>query len=351
MKIVSLCCGAGGIDEGIKQAIGIEPYLAVDFDPEKPEYSKDCLETIKLNHPTTETLYSNILDVEDSIGKADAVVGGPPCQKFSTANTNRDFDDTLVKCFWRIVEKTKAKYWFMENVPDVIKVLPNKKNFLINCADYGTPQTRKRRFFTNLSKPDNTHHRSSYTDLFGTEVKKWVSVREALGLEGILQDRKSTFGEGWRNYPVDKPSFTLLSDSRLWITKSGFKQQNGKELSVSIDEPAPTIVNATSYELINYKVYSLKYLQEKNPEMTAKHPANVLDEPARTLNTKDRGITTDGMVTDGKFARKLTLDECAILQGFPNTYKFFGGKTSVKRQIGNAVPSQPVKAFFEQLKS
>jgi len=151
-KILSLCCGAGGLDQGLKEA-GLETTLAVDYDPKRPKYSRDCLETIKLNHPNTETLWGNILEHEDSFGKQDIVVGGVPCPEFSNAKLDKTYDDTLVKCFWRIVEKTHAKYWLLENVPGIIKVC-KLRNFLINCADYGTPQKRIRRFYTNLPRPN-----------------------------------------------------------------------------------------------------------------------------------------------------------------------------------------------------
>ena len=78
-----------------------------------------------------------------------------------------------------------------------------------------------------------------------------------------------------------------------------------------------------------------------------KHPPTELDVPAHTILNKDRNINE--YLTDGKVARKLTNDELQILQGFPKDYKFSGTKTSVRSQIGNAVPSQPIQAIFEQI--
>lgn len=320
-KILSLCCGAGGLDEGIKQAGGCTT-VAVDYDPKLPEYSKDCLETIKLNHPTTETIYSNILDIENSLGYFDIVVGGPPCQDFSSANVNRKFDLTLVECFFRIVEKVKAKYWFMENVPDIIQVF-KKKNHLIDCVNYGTPQHRKRRFFTNIKLPNTTHGKYQHTTLLGENIEKWVSIKEALGLDGLLQDRKTTLGEEFRQRSTDVPSFTLLTYSRAWIVLESQQKLYTKN----------EIVEQNS----RFKNYSTRnYFHE-------------LNKPARTIKTKDVGPYPEMMVTDNKYARKLTLKECAILQGFPEDYKFYGGKTSIRIQIGNAVPPQVPKAFFNQL--
>lgn len=346
--ILSLCAGGGGIDEGLKQT-GFKTKLAIDRDPKNLKYSQDCKKTFELNHPDTEFIVGDILEHEDSLGRFDVVIGGVPCPEFSSANVNRSFDDTLVKCFWRIVEKTKAKYWLMENVPDVIHVC-KLRNHLINCADYGTPQIRKRRLYTNLIKPAFTHAEEAYVDLLGVPVKKWISVEECLGLKGILQDRKTTFNDGWRNRETERPSFTMLSDSRAWlVSKTGFDGCNQIEKTRPSSEPAPTITASDTLQLTNYKIYSVKYLQEKNPAIFKKHKLNELNKPAVTVCAKDRGFQGDGLISDGEYARKLTNDEVKIIQGFPKDYKFGGGKTSVKKQIGNAMPPQPIKAFFEQL--
>ena len=347
--ILSLCAGGGGIDEGLRQ-LNFKTKLAIDRDPKDVKYSQDCKKTFELNHPDTEFIVGDILEHEDSLGMFDVVVGGVPCPEFSTAKANRTFDDTLIKCFWRIVEKTKAKYWMMENVPDVIQVCKNR-NYLINCADYGTPQIRKRRLFTNLKKPDFTHASEAYIDLLGVSVKKWVSVEECLGLKGILQDRKTTFNDGWRNRKTGRPSFTMLSDSRAWlVSKTGFGGCNQIEKTRPISEPAPTITTSDTMKFTNYKIYSTKQMLEKK-RYSARAHFHELEKPARVIMTKDIGVQPSLMVSDGEFARKLTLEECAILQGFPKDYKFAGGRTSIRRQIGNAMPPQPIKAFFEQLKN
>ena len=307
MKVLSLCCGGGGIDEGLKQA-GIKTTLAIDTDI-------DCLETMKLNHDC-ETLQADVLQWEYMFDKFDIVVGGPPCPEFSIAKADKTYDDSLVQCFWRIVERTKAKVWLMENVPGVIKVC-KKRNFLLDAADYGVPQNRERRFFTNLDKPKQTHSQYPSDDLFGNKIKPWVSVKDALGVDGIIQDRKANYDlKNFREFSTDKPSHTISTDQRdwLWINKTSFKEQNRKMLSKSIDDPAPTIVNANQYQLTDNPIYSTKYHKfEQKP-----HNAHRLDNNA-----------------------------LAILQGFPKEYKFSGSVQSVRRQIGNAVPPQIIKAFFK----
>ena len=310
MKVLSLYCGAGGLDEGLKQA-GIKTTLAVDF-------VKDCIETIKLNHEC-ETICSKVEDIESTLGYFDAIVGGPPCQPFSRANTERSLNPCEVNRFWSIVDKVKPKYFLMENVQDVIKVC-NRKNFLVNCADYGVPQTRIRRIFTNLPLPKQTHSKIESHSLFGDAVKKWVSVRQALGLDGLIEDRKTVFGDygTFRQYDTERPSNTIVTDSRQWYVSSyGYSKQNRDKITRSIDEPSDTIVCANDMRITDYEIKSQKKIKNR--------------------------LQVNG------FERKLTNEELALLQGFPRDYKFFGSKSSIKKQIGNAVPAAIPKAFFEQI--
>lgn len=354
MKIISLYCGGGGIDQGLKQA-GLKTTLAIDYD-------YDSCQTMKINHGC-EIINGKVSDFKASLGKCDVIVGGPPCPEFSRAKKDRSYDATEVNHFWDIIKNyCKPKYWLMENVPDVIKVC-KERNFLVNCANYGTPQTRIRRFFTNLDKPFQTHSEYPSSNLFGQDIKKWVSVREALGIEGVIEDRKTTFGEGIREYSVDDPSYTLLSDCRIWISSYGHSNQNREKLTRSIDMPADTVVVANEMRLTNYEIRSQKKirnrgkdvdvktekeLKEKHPKIYDKHPPQQMENPSSTIRAKFAAGPND-YVSDGKVARKLNLEELKILQGFPKEYKFYGLKTSVRRQIGNAVPSQPVEALFRQL--
>jgi DNA (cytosine-5)-methyltransferase 1 len=319
MKVLSLYCGAGGIDEGLKQS-GILTTIAIDL-------NKDACETFKINHPNAEVICGKVGDYKESFSNCEIIVGGPPCPEFSRANAGRTYDTCEVNNFWSIVENNKPKYYLMENVQDVIKVL-KRPNHLINCADYGTPQTRTRRFFTNLPLPKPTHAKTPSSDLLGGRLEKWVSVKDALGLDGIIEDRKTTFGEKYkkeagkfRQYSTERPSNTIVTDSRQWyISPTGFKKKNQKEISRKIEEPSMTIVNANEYVLTDHKVMSEKYIAYRKTEnITSTHE------------------------------RKLTNEELMILQGFSSDYVFYGSKSSVKEQIGNAVPRQPIIAIFKQI--
>lgn len=338
MKCISLYSGADNLGDGFIQA-GHKIIICVEQD-------KDCCETIKLNHPDIEIINKPVSEVLTTLPKCDCVIGGPPCPEFSRANSNRTFDLCEVNNFIKAIEVTKAKHHFMENVQDLYKV-HKERNFLVNCADYGVPQTRIRRIFTDLPLPPPTHAEFPSERLIGEPLKKWVSVREALGLNGLIEDRKTKYFDEieYRRYSIDKPSHTLITDSRdFFISPTGFKEKNNKLISRSISEPSQTIVNGNEMQFTDHKIYSTKYLIGKNPIIYEKHKPNLLNQTSFTVTAKDRSTPSE-MISDGTYARKLTNEELAKLQGFRKYFKFYGGKTSVRRQIGNALPSAVSKAF------
>lgn len=278
MKCVSLYSGADNLGDGIIQA-GHEIILCVEWD-------KDCCETIKLNHPDIEVINDTVANVLESLPRCDVVVGGPPCPEFSRAKTDRTMDLCEVNNFLRAREITKAKHHFMENVQDLYKI-HRQRNFLVNCADYGVPQTRDRRIFTDLSLPIETHSKYIMITLTGTSLYQWTSIKQSLGIN-----------EGY-------------------ISPTGFDHKNQHNISVSVNDPIMTITIANNYQITDRPVMSKKYKKYKN---------------------------------NYKIIRTLTNEELAILQGFRLDFKFFGTKTSVRKQIGNALPAAISKAFFNSIK-
>ena len=211
VRILSLYSGAGGIDEGLRQA-GLKTTTAVDVE-------KHCCETMRFNHPDTEVIQGTVASLEDTFGRYDMVVGGPPCPEFSTANIKHTNDTTEVNRFWRIVKATGARHVMMENVRGVLNFLPPEakpyKKHVVIATDYGVPQTRTRAIVTDLPKPQQTHSRHpKQSTLFGKTLPQWVSIREALGLDGMLCDRSVHFPRN-HHWPTNKPAPTILAQARL----------------------------------------------------------------------------------------------------------------------------------------
>lgn len=183
LPILDLFCGAGGFSTGFLQA-GFDVKYAIDNNPRVQE-------TFEYNHSQTKFILADIKELDPNDFKdVDIIIGSPPCQEFSYANNKGDPNKgmELVKIFLEWVKIIKPKFWIMENVPAVEKYLkwritgfniPIIK--ILNAADYGVPQRRKRMFAGKYVIPKQTHSKVGGIDLFGNKVHEWVTVQEAIG--------------------------------------------------------------------------------------------------------------------------------------------------------------------------
>jgi DNA (cytosine-5)-methyltransferase 1 len=160
LRAVDLFCGAGGLSEGLRQA-GFDVVLGTDHDP-------DAGATYATNFPAAETLIGDIRDpglrerVAAAAAGADVIVGGPPCQAYSQVrNHSRLIDDprnTLYREFVRTVADAQPAAFVLENVPGMAQMGVQQEVLgdltldgeylvtaqLVDAADHGVPQTRKR---------------------------------------------------------------------------------------------------------------------------------------------------------------------------------------------------------------
>lgn len=291
MKVVSLFSGAGGLDLGFTMA-GHEIIWANDL------YS-DAVETYRHNlgnHIVCKDI--SLVDVK-AVPDCDIIIGGFPCQGFSVANTKRHENDernTLYKQLIRVIQAKKPKFFLAENVKGLTNLAKGKvfemiledftelgyvvKYKVLNAADYGVPQTRKRVIIIGVRNdvefeynyPSPTHSKDGNDGL-----PKWVSVSEAMA-------------------PIPDPD--LPND----------------------------ILN---HEYSKYKLNFNGYLghRQLDPE-----------KPAPTVTA--RGDNRGGVVIlpHPNAERRMSCRELATVQSFPMNYEFFGNRSSVYRQIGNAVP-------------
>ena len=371
LRILSLFCGAGGIDEGIRQA-GHRTKTAVDSDP-------DCCDTMRANHPGTETVCSTVGDaLRDGIldRRYDAVVGGPPCQPHSLANHQRDNNPENIDEFVDVARTVGAHILFIENVPGAVPVLDKLPYNLyrIDTADYGVPQNRPRVISTTLPLPRPTHSKYGNGTLDATpHLKRWVSVADALGLDGIMQDHKWGLTTKPRNRSTDRPARTILAGSREWIVSRNNRGSGNWNKKRPVTEPSYALMTGARFWLMRSNATTTTYkdtpvddldgkpdgvpslhdvhaITAKNPKFVKKHPFIDPRRPSSTLLAKHDHSITGNMIRDGDLARKLTMRELATLQGFPESYVFVGsGGPSKIRQIGNALPPAISRAFFRQV--
>jgi DNA (cytosine-5)-methyltransferase 1 len=293
MNVVSLFCGAGGMDSGFVQA-GHKIIWANDK-------SKDACATYRRNLNVA-PLCKDVKKVEH-FPAAEIVVACNPCQGFSFIGPRNPEDERnyLYQEIVRCLKETKPKFFVTENVKG-LKFLYKGRFFnlmlddfedsgynvtwkLLNAKDFGVPQDRERIFMVGVRKdldfeykfPERTH---------GLGLQPYVTLREAIGDVPPPKKRQYWRGNGF--------SFFYMSRNRRrrWNEVSFTIQANGRHVPLHPDSP-------------------------------------IMEKVAKDV-WMFRG--------DIKKYRRLSVRECARIQTFPDRYEFVGSLQSQYVQVGNSVP-------------
>ncbi|MFX1504250.1 MAG: DNA cytosine methyltransferase, partial [Promethearchaeota archaeon] len=333
MDVLDLFCGCGGFSLGFEKA-GFNVKFAID-------QWKGCKETFEYNHPNTEFILADITDLDpfEFKNEVDIIIGSPPCQQFSYANINPDIEKgmKLVLEFIKWVKILKPKFWILENVPGITKYLKWKINDfnipkikVFNCANFGVPQKRYRCFAGKYNTPNQTHIKLGGINLFGKEIKKWISVYEAIkDLLAIEPNQYET----------------------LYKEKISSEIMVNKHPPQKLETPANTImagIGNHSYLDIQNHICSIYRKSEKwdmsEREIKLNRPGLTICARQGTKN-KIRKINTTH-----KRYRRLTVRECARLQSFPDNFIFFGSISTQYKMVGNAVPPLMASILAREIK-
>lgn len=329
-SFVELFCGAGGLSLGLRHA-GWRPVLAID-------HWSDAINTYELNFGDGKALCDDIASLTESrLGRLlskspEWVVGGPPCQGFSTVG-KRERDDPrnqLVRQFAQVVQVLQPRRFLVENViglRDMLFVDHVCRLFfrmgyqvtpvVVTAADYGVPQLRRRILFVGdreggtFRKPDPHRQPSEY-----------VSVWDAIGDLPALEPGEKT--EAYDRAPSTDYQKQMRRDSKIL---------QGHEASHH-----PTyLVRAISFipDGGNRSHIPPRYQPRSGYHNSYSRLHSVSPAVAVTQNMgKPSGTRCIHPFQD----RGLTAREGARLQGFPDTFHFTGGMMSQRLQIANAVP-------------
>ncbi len=338
LTFIDLFCGCGGLSYGLEMA-GHECLLGVDMEPA-------AIASFKLNHPKAlgwngdiKKLNAKTLKALIGTNKVDMVVGGPPCQGFSTVGRGvvEDERNQLFREFVRVVKVTRPKIILFENVTGLVA----KKNAAI------------------LAKIFDQFERLGYT------MEARVMSAEEYGVPEMRR-RAIIMGVLGGECLFPKPTHGLRGKKALVTVKEvfrNFKNSQGKihnhdprqaELKNKEDKERLTFIPAGSG--IRYQADEKKYLPKKlwfdvdwetlregrfRQTRLQRLPWN---KPAPTI------LTSRTSYYHPKESRYLTPREAAACQGFPNDFIFAGSQTAQFKQIGNAVPPLLAQALGESIK-
>ncbi len=321
LRYIDLFSGAGGFSLGFDNK-GFQNVFSIDIEP-------SFCETYKHNFPEHQLIEKDICDLSDSEIKylkefddIDVVIGGPPCQGFSIAgNIGRKFLDDprnrLYKEFVRVVKVIKPKFFVMENVARLYthKKGETRKEILrdfeelgykvdckiLNSADFGVPQFRKRAIFIGSASNQKIEFPIK-------EVEKYISVKEALSTYPKLESGEESC----------VPNHIAMSHSEQMLTKMSYVTDGGDRNDIPLE------LRPKSGDIRKY----IKYASDK--------PAVCVTGDMRKIFHYEQN-------------RALTVRELAKLQSFPDDFVFKGKRISQQQQVGNSVPPKMAEAIAKTI--
>lgn len=353
MNVIDLFAGCGGFSTGFSQA-GFNIIKAV-------EYDKAIANTYRLNHPTTETIISDIGLIDNSQffkeNETEVIIGGPPCQGFSMAGARirggfiDDPRNYLFKHYYNIVKIVKPKIFIIENVKgimtmskgaifsEIVSIFSNPVNFdgnkyflhykIINGLDFGIPQQRERVIIIGCKNKDfdidelfdvaKKNIKKIYPDFFN-KVTVWDAISNI--------PEPTANGECLALHSQTSYQKYLTSDNRILYNNTA---TNHSKKAIDRMHKINQGDNWTSLNDEIHSVHSGAYGRLEK------------DGYAPTITTRF-DTPSGGKFIHPVYDRTLTPREAARIQSFPDDFIFYGTKTSICKQIGNAVP--PKIAYF-----
>lgn len=324
MKLISLFSGAGGLDLGFKRA-GFEISIA-------NEYDKTIWDTYEKNHKSI-LLKQDIRTVKGTQlpNNITGIIGGPPCQSWSEAGSLRGIDDDRGKLFFdyiRILKDKKPKFFLAENVSGMMASRHKKsvENIirlfkecgynvyinLVNAADYGIPQDRKRVFFTGIRNDLKTQFKFPLPTTYKNPktLKGAISDLQYKEVPALEKNKMN------KNLEILNHEYFVGTYSSIFMSRNRVRGWN---------EPAFTI--------------------QASGRQCQLHP----QAPKMVLVGKDK---REFVKNKEHLYRRLTVRECARIQGFDDSFEFiYDNINNGYKMVGNAVPVQLSEIIAREIKN
>ncbi len=380
---VDFFAGAGGLSYGFTRA-GFKVAFANDFE-------EVCIRTYKYNHPelssdkVIEADIRGIVDhIEDYIKEPiDIVVGGPPCQGFSSANKQRIIDDPrneLYKYYIKAIKKILPKFVVMENVHGMLSVAHqvvedyesiseerNGINYtysvsyrLLNSVDFSVAQARERLIFIAIRNDIAASKGISPADIFNdieraNNGKPRYILKEALDFISPLKapriknQNEVDSEETGKKVAINRfcgnenPYLRLINEDRVIPIIFNHKARYVNEINYDIYrllEPGDDASDEKIADIMPYK-HRLHCFKDKYYKL-------IPSKPSRTITAHLR-MDCHSHIHPFQ-VRAITPREAARIQSFPDDYLFLGAYLKTYMQIGNAVPVLMAKTIAEVIK-
>lgn len=388
---IDLFAGCGGLSEGFYRQ-GFEALAHVEINHFACETLRSRM--MYYGYPDADKAVieyditaSDIIErIKSVVGRrtVDIIIGGPPCQAYSTAGRVRDgigmatdARNYLFENYVKILEYYKPKFFVFENVigilsakangkaifPQVIKALSNCYNItddtntiLFNTANYGVPQIRKRIILMGVRKDipkdvtdlyesvTKTHYDPEMLESNRSGLERFVDVRQAIGDLPIVFPGEDASTDKF-NYPCDNEFLRSISQpGEHPLMDHICRKHNDKDRE--------------RFRVMIANHWTFGEMRKARPDLEHEH-ARVFDNsyvvqwwnlPSKTILAH---IHKDGFQfihPDINQARTFTVREAARIQSFPDDFIFAGSRGEKYKQIGNAVPVLFAEALAKSIK-
>lgn len=389
---IDLFAGCGGLSEGFYRK-GFKALAHVEINHWACETLRKRMAYYGYKNIGNEVIEKDITsndilsDIDNAVDgrTVDIIIGGPPCQAYSTAGRVRDSKgmstdprNFLFESYVKILEHYKPKFFVFENVtgllsakvkgksifPQIIAALGKLYNvvdspdiLVHNTADYGVPQIRKRIIIMGVRKDIKelnvmdlynsvikTHWNPETEECDKKDRKKYVDVRQAIG-----------------DLPKVEPGKDASTDAFIYPCDNDFLKRVGMAGVHPLMDHIARNHNALDRERFSVMIqnhWTFGQLRREMPQYEHEH-ARVFDNsyvvqwwdlPSKTILAH---IHKDGFQfihPDGTQARSFTVREAARIQSFPDDFEFAGSRGEKYKQIGNAVPPLFAEALAVSIK-
>ncbi|NFL97244.1 DNA cytosine methyltransferase [Clostridium botulinum] len=399
LNIIDLFAGCGGLTEGFEQSGKYNSIACVEWDKAPIENLKKRLKE-KWKHKNVEDMvlrfdiqrtdeliygwkddiqYGSHCGLEKLVlnyNCVDIIIGGPPCQAYSIAGRinkenkmEEDYRNYLFESYVKVVNYFKPKVFVFENVEGMLSAKPGGKlvtdlirkgfddigyeiiynlreNALLDLADFGIPQNRKRVIILGIRKDSfDGDHQKMLQDFYINILSKYHVGKKKTVKDSIFDLPKmfpteQDYKIGSKKYshaPIKTgmynhiPRYHNRRDIEIF-KELAFDIKSGVNKYIAIDALKNLYTEKTGKKANVHKYYVLRWNEPSNTI-----PAHLCKDGLRHIHP------------DYKQARSITVREAARLQTFPDDYEFIGSMMWQYKMIGNAVPPLFAKILAESV--
>lgn len=388
---IDLFAGCGGLSEGFYR-LGFKALAHVEIDHWACEtlrarmkyYGYRDIENEVIEHDITSPDIIEYLDKAVKGQDVDIIIGGPPCQAYSTAGRVRDGKgmasdarNYLFESYVNILERYKPKFFVFENVTGILSaqvdgshifprvlaalgkeynVIGNPDILVHNTAEYGVPQLRKRVIIIGVRKDIKKNVTELYRDVQKThwipdtkvedrlKKKRFVDVAQAIGDLPPVEPGCDASTNGF-NYPCDNDFLKRIGQKGVFPLMDHVARKHN-----DLDRERFRVMIANHWSFGELRRQMPQYEHERARVFDNSYVVQWWDLPSKTILAH---IHKDGFQfihPDSDQARSFTVREAARIQSFPDDFEFKGSRGERYKQIGNAVPPLFAEALAISIK-